>query len=77
MNSSAKERNNGGASRKSALFKVSPREPKYRSKRSYATAMYSSEQRYGYSLNEDERCFLRQVLISSGMGKGQMLALFG
>lgn len=75
--SNATESNSTVVSRKSALFKASPREPKYRSKRSYATAMYSSEQRYGYSLNEDERCFLRQVLVSSGMGRGEMLALLG
>lgn len=72
--------NNVTENRKSnnhSLFKQSSNQPRCRSKSAYATMKFSGEHRYGYTLNENERGFLRQVLVSSGMGKGEMLALLG
>lgn len=61
----------------SRFFRKSVHQKRYRSNAVYATMQYVNDQKCEYSLNEDERCFLRQVLVSSGMGRGEMLALLG
>lgn len=67
---------NSGSSR-SNLFTQATYQSSCRSKSAYANMRNSSQKRYEYTLNEDERGFLRQVLVNSGMGRGQMLALLG